>query len=344
MTFDKSSKRIFVTGGTGMLGSYLLRHLLAKGYSDIIAIRRKDSRYDLVSDIKNNIRWVDCDLMEVCLLEELMQDRQWVFHCAGLVSYHPGDKKLLFTINGEGTANIVNNCLQTGVEKLVHISSTSTLSRKQENALINESAIWEPGKNHSAYTISKFIAEQEVWRGIAEGLHAVILNPSKMFGAGRWTGPNKFFKLAWKNYPYYSKGTTGVVDVRDVARLAVIAAEQNIEDHRIIANAQNISYCQLMSQIALLLQKKPPTIKVNTTFQELIWRLEWMRSAFTGARPLLTRETARQSAKEYQYDNSKSIQLLQFSYTPFQHTLQETAALFLESVTKEFGAFQALPL
>ncbi|MBK8704119.1 MAG: NAD-dependent epimerase/dehydratase family protein [Saprospiraceae bacterium] len=177
---------ILVTGGTGFIGSYLLRYLVQNGYTRIRALRRPNSKMDMVAEIQDKIEWVECDLLDVLGLEEAMEGIRYVYHCAALVSMNRRDAQRLIEVNREGTANMVNWSLEKGVEKFLHVSSIAAIGHNKHAEFIDENCHWERSGKLSYYALSKYQAEQEVWRGVAEGLNAVVVNPSVVLGSGRW--------------------------------------------------------------------------------------------------------------------------------------------------------------
>ncbi len=335
---------ILVTGGTGFLGSYLLRLLAQKGYTDIRAFKRSNSPMALVQPIENQVQWMEVDMLDVVDLYEAMAGVEQAYHCAGFISYDRRDAAKLQEINVQGTANVVNAALHNGVKKIVHVSSIAALGRSKKKQKIDEAALWERSKFNSNYGISKHQAEMEVWRGTQEGLPAAIVNPSVILGSGFWdSGTGKFFKNAWNEFPFYSTGCTGFVDVRDVARLMVLLMESEIENQRFIVNADNWTYERLFKAISEAIGKKPPSIKVNKFIQEIAWRVSWVQARLTGKRPMITKETARHSGNCYEYDNAKSIQQLDFQYTPIEQTLAATATQFKAAAEEDFAP-KVLPL
>lgn len=330
-------KKIFVTGGTGFLGSYLLRYLIHKGYTDIRALKRSTSSMALLGDVAHLIEWIEGDILDVVSLQESMQEVQQVYHCAAIVSYESGQADLMHEVNVAGTANVVNLALEMQVEKLVHVSSIAALGRSGKSKLLDESAKWEQSKFNTQYAISKHRAEMEVWRGIAEGLNAAIVNPSVILGSGYWQeGTCRIFMNGWNNFPFYPRGGTGFVDVRDVAKATIELMEQPITNERFIINGENLSYHDVMTRIALTLGKKTPSIRVNSLIQETAWRAAWLYSKWSGKRPFITKETARQSARTHYYDNAKSRTQLGIDYTPIQQTIEETAMQLKVVATKGF--------
>jgi len=328
----KQSTRVFVTGGTGFVGSYLLRYLLKEGYSDIRALRRKTSKPDLLDGIADKVEWVEGDVRDYESLELAMRGIDVVFHSAAVVSFDPRDKILMKKVNVEGTANVVNAALHNGVVKLIHVGSVAALGRSANQPRIDETLKWEPGPLNTLYGMSKFQAELEVWRGMEEGLPAVVVNPSVILGSGVWkqSGSSRIFHLIGKGLPFYPNGQNGFVDVRDVARFMIFCLEKDISGQRYILNGGNLSLQEMSASIARAMGRKPPRIRISPWIGEVAWRAEWVRAVFTGARPIITRETLLNARQKWEYVNDKSLEL-GFTYIPLQQTIEETARQWMES-------------
>ncbi|MDX1942159.1 MAG: NAD-dependent epimerase/dehydratase family protein [Saprospiraceae bacterium] len=337
-------KQILVTGSTGFLGSYLLRYLVHEGYIRIRALKRADSHMDLVADIKSQIEWIKCDMLDIIGLEDAMQGVQQVYHCAAVVAFDAREFERMRKVNVDGTANVINAALHAKVEKFVHVSSIAAIGRTKGSNIVNEATKWERNNFNSEYAISKYLSENEAWRGLAEGLNVAIVNPSVILGAGRWDdGPLKFFKLVWKNFPFYTKSTSGFVDVRDVARFMVHLMESDKTGERYILNAENLTYQAIMNEIATNLNKKRPRIEVTPFIQQLAWRADWLRSRLLGKKPFITREVARLAMRSFEYENKKSLSQFDFEYTPIRQTIAETSRQFREAAENGFES-KVLPL
>jgi dihydroflavonol-4-reductase len=330
------NKKILVTGGTGFLGSYLLRYLVQKGYNNIFAIRRSTSKLDLVKPIEDKIQWVECDILDVRGLEKAMAGVEQIYHLAAMVSFEAKHRKRMHQINIEGTANVVNLALENNIEKLVHVSSIAALGRRKRLKVITEKTKWEKSGFNSAYAISKYLSEQEVWRGVAEGLRACIINPAVILGAGFWEeGSASFFSKINKGNKFYGVGGTGFVDVRDVSRLMIEMMESELVGEKVIANGENISYRKVFEMIADSINKKRPRIALNPMLGALAWRAEWLRSKITGSSALVTKETVENSFRTWIYENKKSIDTFNFKYIPVEQTIKEAGQLFLETMDKD---------
>jgi dihydroflavonol-4-reductase len=315
---------ILVTGGSGLLGSELIRQLLLKGCS-VRALYNKTPLPDFDS---NNLQQFQCDILDVIGLQQAMQDVHQVYHCAAVVSFDPSAKCTMFTINIEGTANVVNAALDNGVKKLLHVSSVAALGKPVENETINESMQWKEETVDSNYGQSKYLGELEVWRGIGEGLDAVIVNPVIILGEGDWNaGSSQIFKTVYDEFPWYTDGANGFVDVKDVAKSMIALMESDISSERFIICAENRSYRDVFNLIARAFGKRQPFKKVSPLMARIVWRLEAVKGRLTGKKPLLTKETASSAFVKVRYQNSKLLKYLpDFTYTTIEATIKATCA------------------
>ncbi len=318
---------ILVTGGSGLVGRELISQLLLQG-KQVTAIYNKTLLPNFNSA---QLTQLHCNILDVSRLEEVMQGIDHVYHCAAIVMFSHRRKKEIFKINVEGTANIVNASLDAGVKKLVHVSSAAALGRKQKiesdsNRIIDEKMNWAEQTANTNYGKSKYLAEMEVWRGIGEGLDATIINPVIILGAGDWNGgSSKIFKTVFDEFPWYSDGVNGFVDVRDVAKAMIQLMESNISGERFIVSAANKSYHDIFNLIAKEFDKKPPYKKVTSILAQLIWRIKAIKSFFTDKDPLVTKETATTALSMVYYDNNKLKKFLPaFEYRSIEQTIADT--------------------
>jgi len=312
---------IFVTGGTGLLGSYLLRELVARG-ENVSALYRSEIPAE---DYASSVNWIKGDILDVVILEEAMIQAEQVYHCAAIVSFNPSRKYEMLKTNAEGTANVVNAALKTGVRKLVHVGSVSAMGRSKQGADISEEDKWnEEDKNNSAYGKSKYFAELEVWRGVGEGLKAVIINPSTILGAGNWDdGSAAIFKKAWEEFPWYTDGVGGFVAAEDVARAMIQLMNSDITDEKFIVSAENLPFKTVFTYMADAFGKKPPYKKAPAAVIKMLCFTEKWRCFFTKQEPLITKSAATAAQRKTQYDNSKLLRFLPgFQYKPVQQAIE----------------------
>ena len=323
---------VLVTGGSGLLGTELIKQLLEQG-NDVRAIYNNTPLQAFQS---KRLQQFQCNILDPTSLEEAMKEVEHVYHCAAIVTFNPARKRELFKINVEGTTNVVNAALVTGVKKLLHVSSVAALGRLRDNETITEEMNWTPETSNSNYGESKYLAELEVWRGIGEGLEAVMVNPVIILGAGDWNGgSSKIFKSVYEEFPWYAEGVSGFVDVRDVAKAMIALTESNISSERFIISAANRSYRDIFNLIAKAFGKKQPHKKVTPTIAKIVWRLEALKHRFTGKEPLVTKETAASAMAKVSFDNSKLTKFLpDFSYHSIEETISYTCALLQQKLNK----------
>lgn len=312
---------ILVTGGTGFLGSELIRQLTDSG-EKVRAIKRDSSVIPpLLKD--KNIEWVKGDLSDYFSLEDALDGITHVYHCAGFVSMEPADHQKLQRVNVEGTTNIVNLCLEKNIKKLLHVSSVAALGKAKEGELITEDDHWV-SEHQYGYSISKYAGEMEVWRSIAEGLTAVIVNPSIIIGKNAGTlGSGQLFEVVRKGLRFYSSGSCGFVDVVDVAKIMIQLMNSDIEAERFIINAENLSYRNFFTTTATQLGLRPPTRKASSWMLELAWRAASTLSLITGKRYGITKYTAHNAIERQDFSNEKVVKATGINFKPINQSIAE---------------------
>ncbi|GAB3495895.1 SDR family oxidoreductase [Spirosoma knui] len=326
---------VFITGATGFIGSHFARHYLNLGYT-VSALKRPESGYGLLTDVADQINWQEGDILDIPSLEAAILPNCDVIHAAAIVSFLPKDRDQMERINVEGTANVVNVCLKAGVRKLGYVSSVAALGRptakggkSDEPVTIAEDQKWEESPNNSAYAKSKYRAELEVWRGVAEGLQAVMVNPSVVLGVGDWSRSSlQLIKYVYDEKQFYPAGLVNYVDVLDVVDALVTLMQSDVTAERYILNGGTIPYRSLLEQIAAAVGKRAPTIQVPPALTRVLWPLEALRAWVTGKSQLITRETARSASSLYAYNGHKIEQVLGFQYRPLSDTLKRVADAF----------------
>jgi len=330
----------FVTGGTGLLGSHLLFDLLSRG-EKIRALKRPSSNIEQVrkvfsyytpeaDDLFNQIEWVDGDVLDFYSLKEALEGIDQVYHCAAIVSFDAKKRAQIIQDNVNGTANLVNACLEQRIKKYCHVSSIAAIGKSEISGPITEEGLWQNSKNKSAYSISKHLSEMEVWRGTAEGLNAVIVNPSIILGPGNWnSGSSKIFSTIYGGLRFYTKGVIGYVDVRDVSKAMIMLMKSDSSSERFIVSSENLSYEYVLKTIALNLGIKIPDIYARKWVSEIAWRIYKLKGLAFNKPALLSRENARTAHKSSYYSHQKLIDHLYFKFIPIEQSIKEISRLFL---------------
>ena len=321
------SATTLVTGATGFIGSVLTKQLLDAG-ADVRILRRDTSSLELLGKYAERVEHVVGDLTRARSLYDAMQGVDRVYHVAAKVSFAPGEQEALRRVNADGTANVVNAALEAGVDRLVHTSSMAAFGRPADpDDVIDETTEWQDRFHRSAYARSKRRAELEVHRGIAEGLDAVMVNPSLVFGVG---GPDantrRIVDAARSGWLLaVPPGGTNVVDVRDVAAGLRAAMARGETGRRYFLGSENRSWKALTGTLAEAFGVEPPRYTVPPLLLTLGGVVAEGFAVLTQTRPVLTRSTARTAARTYRYDNSRARRELDCTFRPFRETAKHIA-------------------
>ncbi|WP_242084111.1 NAD-dependent epimerase/dehydratase family protein [Aestuariivivens sediminis] len=323
---------ILVTGGTGLVGAHLLYRLVEdnkqvkaiyRSESSLKNVRQVFSTYTDDSDLLlNKIIWIEADLLDIPSLTTAFSGVTMVYHCAAFVSFDPRKYYQLRRINIEGTANVVNICLEQQINKLCYVSSISTLGITTNGEPITENSFWNPEEDNSFYGITKYGAEMEVWRGSQEGLSVVIVNPGVILGPGIWdNGTGSLFKKARKGIPFYSKGTIALINVKDVVTIMIRLMQSSIQNDRFILVAENWSYKRFLKSLSASVNQKPPERTASALLLNLAWKLDWLIHILTKKPRTLTKQIVKALQKEKLYSSAKIERALDYSFEPIDQTI-----------------------
>jgi dihydroflavonol-4-reductase len=341
---QKPQTMILVTGGTGLLGSHLLLDLVKSG-KQVRAIKRTTRKTDIVrtifsyyvpdpDELAGKIEWVNADLMDFGAMEDALQGVTEIYHAGAVVSFSPKDRKAMLKVNIEGTANLVNQAIENKVSKFCYVSSVATLGRAENIDVSTEETYWVPSKRNSVYSISKYCAEREIWRGMEEGLNAVIVNPSVILGPGFWQNNSGLFRLVYDGLKYYTHGMNGYVDVRDISAAMIALMDRNIFGERFICSAENLSYQEFFGLVAKHMGKPAPSINIPPAMTSIAWRAEAVRAFLTGSKPEVTREMAATASQVYVYSSEKICKTLNFNFRPVEESIREICGYYQGDVTR----------
>lgn len=331
---------ILVTGATGFLGSHIICHLLLQN-KKVKALKRAGSSmaefnftasvYFITASQFENLTWAEADVLNTGDLEAAFEGVDEVIHCAAIVSFNKKDAFHMLQNNVTGTANMVNLALHFNVRKFGYVSSTAALGRAVNGKVMDEKSVWEENEHNTRYAESKHLAELEVWRGIQEGLQAVIVNPAIIIGACDFTrGTGKMFQLAAKGFRFYTPGINGFVDVRDVSAILIALMDREVFNERFVLVSENIPYRMFYDEAARQLEAEPPSVPVPLWASRLGTSVLGFISGLQGKSPLLTEETTYAAYQQYYYSNEKICGLLEYEFIPVAETIRWACSYYPE--------------
>ncbi|QKJ28291.1 NAD-dependent epimerase/dehydratase family protein [Mucilaginibacter mali] len=314
---------ILVTGATGFLGSEVAKQLAEAGEHIRCTKRAASVIPDLLIPYSDKIEWADADMVNYHALDEAFTGVTQVYHCAAWVSLKQADKDPMIRTNVEGTANLVNLCLQYGA-RLVHVSSVAAIGEAKPGELITENHHLDESSDNDGYAISKLESEMEVWRGIAEGLDAVIVNPSIIIGPNAGTdGSGQLFARIRKGLKFYTQGSIGFVDVQDVAKCMITLMHSDIHEERFIVSAENRDYKNITAEISQCFGNPAPSILAKPWVMGLAWRASKVLAAITGGTPAIDKVAAQSASAQRNYDNTKIKKAIGINFKPISRSITE---------------------
>lgn len=324
-----------VTGATGLVGSHVLFTLLQQGKA-VVGTKRPTSNLSEVErvfsyytpDYKNlfsKIIWRDADFSDVLGLDDVLKDITTVYHCAALVSLNNSDRNQLLRTNTEGTANLVNACISNKIDAFCFVSSITVLQNPDIKGDLDETVFWKNTPNQNMYSLSKYLAEQEVWRGMEEGLNAVIVNPGVIVGPGNWDrGTGKLFSTSYKGVKFYTEGVNGFVGVTDVAKAMIGLVDKKIFGERFVLVENNYSFKYILQSIHKALGKTPPQINAGRMFLNIGRMFTFLLPKDLKVNASMIETLLGKST----YSNQKIVRVLDYKFTPISESIELAANVY----------------
>lgn len=277
----------------------------------------------------DQIVWAEGDILDIISLQDAMKDCEVVYHTAAIVSYHKEDRKAMYTTNIEGTANVVNVALETGIKKLCHVSSIAALGKALQGVSLTEETEWKNSNENPHYGITKHLAEMEVWRGIQEGLPSVIVNPGLIIGPGDFSrSSGGIFTKLNEGLNYYPLGGTGVVSAKDCAIMMADLVQKDISGERYLLISENTDMKTVFETVAESLGKQKPQKPATNFILHIVRIAEWFKEKFTGRKAIVTRESVKRTTQQVFYSNAKITTELAREFEPVRIAIQQTGEFF----------------
>lgn len=334
-----------VTGATGIVGSHVVLYLLQQGRevvatrqpgSDLSKIKRLFSFYSSQSnELFARIKWVELDIRDIYGIEEALQGIDYVYHCAGFVSFDKRDRQKLFEINEKGTRNIVDACLQKSVKGLCHVSSIATINNLDYTSDLTEDIFWKKSGRESDYALSKYNAEREVWRGIEEGLRAVIVNPGVVLSPGFWDqSSSQLFRTCYKGNRFYTNGMAAYIAATDVARAMVFLTDRQKFGERYILVENNYTYHNILSAIQSRFGRPEPGINATAQILRLGGFFERIFALFSGQPVKLNKALINAVLNKQIFSNKKIKKQIDFDFRPTHTVIEQICDQYLRELKK----------
>lgn len=321
---------IAITGANGLLGSYVLRKLVAEQVP-VIAICRASSDRKLVKDLAG-VTWRVADVTDPVSLEDALQGATSVIHTAAIVSFNPRLREKMMQVNKDGTRNVVDACLALQIPNLIHISSVAALGRKSGVTRIDETTHWTDSNLNTDYAESKRLAELEVWRGAEEGLSVNVINPSVILAPADWDKSSaRLFQYVWKQKKFYTDTQINYIDVRDVTEAIWKLLQLKISNQQFIVNAGSMPLKELLDKIAHHFNRKAPSVRVSAAWVKWIAWADEIRSRIAGSEPMITRQSARIAKENFFFSNEKIQRELGISFRTAEETVSWCCQQYLNA-------------
>lgn len=320
--------RAFVTGGTGFVGSHVVRSLLESGYKVTALVRRSSNL--------GNLRSLEIDIVKSDLNDpniwKQMQGCNYLFHVAAHYSLWQKDRDLLYRHNVEGTRNILAAAQKAGIERTIYTSSVAAIGVGKSGKVVDENHQSPVEKLVGDYKKSKFLAEQAAKEAAKQGQDIVIVNPSSPIGPldikPTPTG-DIILRFLRRQMPAYVDTGLNFIDVRDVARGHLLALEKGKTGDRYILGHQNLSLKQLLEILSEITGIKAPQISVPAFLPLSVAWIEEKILAPMGKTPTVPIDGVRMAQQPMYYDASKAIRELSLPQSSLKVALKDAVDWFV---------------
>ncbi len=323
--------KALVTGGTGFVGSHLVRCLLERG-AEVRCLIRPSSRLDNLEDLP--VEFVQGDLRELDSLRQAMRGASAVYHCAADYRLWCADPREMYESNVGGSRNVMRAAFAESVERVVYTSTVGALGLNKDASPANEETPVTIDDMIGHYKRSKYMAEEEVRSWVARGLPVVIVNPSTPVGEldikPTPTGKIIVDFLKGKMFGYVDTGMN-LIDVRDCAEGHVLAAERGRIGERYILGGFNLTLKEIFDSLARVTGVRSPRTRVPHWVAETYARVEnlWSINIARHA-PEVPLESVRMSRHKMWFDSAKAVTELGLPQSPIEHALARAVEWFQE--------------
>ena len=323
--------KTLVTGGTGFIGSHLVKQLARRGDELRLLLRPHSDAASLAGIEFERAEGDVCDRDSV---RRAMKGVETIFHVAGKTSMRRADRKRVIEINVGGTRNVMEEALRAGAIRAVLTSSAGAVGPAAPGGVVEESQPFTAGRLGIAYVNSKHEAEITALRVAAKGLPLVVVNPTFVLGPDdpdpSGTSNALVRRLLLRRLPAYLDGGLNIVDVRDVAQGHLLAAERGEEGERYLLAGRNFTLQRLFADLSRIAGVPPPPVKVPG--QVMLIAVEALEKA--GLPTPGSSDEVRSGMQWWTYSGEKAQRELGFEPRPHEETLEDTVRWQLEQLGK----------
>jgi len=331
----ESGDRVLVTGATGFIGSAVTRRLLERGQEVVTLVEPNVDAGNLEGlDVKQVVG----DLRRADDVRQVVSGCRAVFHVAALYRFWARDPSAFYAINVEGTRNVLGAATEAGVERLVYTSTVGTLGLEHVTdgtTAADERSFPDVRHLYGSYKRSKYVAEHEVLRAIAEGLPASIVLPTFPLGPGdRAPTPTGQLVLDYLNgrVPGFVDTILNVAHVDDVAAGQLLALERGHNGRSYILGGENLTLEQLLGELAAITGLPRARIKVPRALSLVVAAVsETVEGRILHRHPSIPLEAARMSTSQMAFDITRAREELGYAPRPATEALEASARWFVES-------------
>jgi dihydroflavonol-4-reductase len=321
--------RVLITGASGFVGSAVLRALEGRDLRLRALVRQSSPRTNLLG---LDVELVEGDMRSKEDMSRALEGVDALFHVAADYRLWARDPADIIRANLEGTGAVMEAALEQGVGRIVYTSSVATLRAGNASTDVDETAALAPGEAVGAYKESKVQAERLVERLVAErGLPAVMVLPSTPIGP-RDIKPTPTGRIlveaALGRIPAFIDTGLNLVHVDDVAAGHLLAMEKGVVGERYILGGQNASFAQMLAEIAGLVGRKAPTVRLpRGPLYPLAVAAEAV-AQFTGKEPFVTRDALKMASHHMFFTSAKAERDLGYRARPYREALSDALAWF----------------
>lgn len=325
--------KTLVTGGAGFIGAQVVKQLLAKG-EEVRVLHLPNERLDNIKGC--NVELVAGNVLNKDEVKKAVEGCNKVYHLAAIYAFWMKNPQAMFDVNVKGTENVMQTCMDLGVDKVVYTSSVARYAGQGEGKIVTEESDFGLMKTGELYALSKYLSHQVVEDYAKRGLNVTIVCPVLPIGPGDIapTPTGKYFIGIVKNpVAFYSDTITNAADVRDIARGHILAMEKGQQGRSYLLGGMKDTHMKEFVDICLEVSgKRKPVIKLpKEAFVALGYLMEMYADFISQEAPMMTSRAAKANVLNLQVDSSRAVRELGYSARPIEESIRDAVQWFKEN-------------